>query len=388
MSARVAWRDGSGRAEVSQCGGGTGALALRVVRVACATLALTCAALAQAEESRAPGDTQAPAVHPEKPSPWIFTPVFTSNPKLGTTAGATAGYLKFFDHASRPSIFAVTGQYSSTGSIVAGAFARTSFGADHHRLNAAITYGNIKNDYDDYLGTGLPLRNNAGLSSFIGRYLYRVHGNWFVGVQAIYQNFTIAGDTAMDDLLLDILGVVPYKSGGIGVVGYYDSRNSDFAPTEGSVVSLNNLAYSEALGGVQDFDVYRADFRHYRSFGNGNVLAFRQLNHLTHDAPTPNLAPVQLRGYKVGQYTGRFMSQVESEARLSLATRWTATLFAGLGCTYGSAKSCSERSNLFPMAGVGVQYVLKPEFGIVLNLEYAQGKSGNNGIILKTGYSF
>ena len=40
------------------------------------------------------------------------------------------------------------------------------------------------------------------------------------------------------------------------------------------------------------------------------------------------------------------------------------------------------------MAGGGVQYVLKPQIGIVLNLEYAQGKNGSNGLILRTGYTF
>ena len=74
--------------------------------------------------------------------------------KLGTTLGASGGYLHFFDRESRPSMFAVTAQYSSTDSIVAGAFARTSFDADHQRLNVALTYGSIKNDYNDYLGTG------------------------------------------------------------------------------------------------------------------------------------------------------------------------------------------------------------------------------------------
>ena len=326
---------------------------------------------------------------PESTLGWPLTaPVFTSNPKLGTTLGATGGYIHFFDRESRPSIFAVTGQYSNTDSIVGGAFARTSFDADRQRLNVALTYGNIKNDYDDFLGTGVPLRNNAELKSVIARYLYRVHGDWFVGVQGIYQNFAIAGDTAFDDLFLDVLGIAPYKSGGLGLVGYYDSRDNDFKPSEGWVVSLNNLAYRESLGGAQDFDIYRVDFRHYVSHGEGNVFAFRQLNHLTHDAPTQNRAPVQLRGYKVGQYTGPYMSQVEVEERFALAQRWTATAFAGVGCTYGQGKNCSDRENLFPMVGAGVQYILKPAVGIVLNLEYAQGKSGNNGVILRTGYAF
>ncbi|MEC5387315.1 hypothetical protein VVD49_16415 [Uliginosibacterium sp. H3] len=331
---------------------------------------------------------QESAPAPEKPSPWLLAPVFTSNPKLGTTLGATAGYLTRFDEKSRPSMFATTLQYSSTDSIVAGAFARTSYDEDRQRLNIGMTYGNIKNDYTDYLGTGVPLKNNAELRSGILRYLYRVSGDWFIGVQGIYQNFTIAGATAFDEQVLDVLGVAPYKSGGLGVVGYYDSRDNDFKPSRGWVVSLNNLAYREALGGANNFDVYRADFRHYIPHGDGNVFALRQLNHLTSDAPTQNLAPVQLRGYKTGQYTGKYVSQFEGEERFKLAQRWTATLFAALSCTYGNGKSCSDNSNLFPMAGAGVQYILKPEVGIVLNLEYAQGKAGNSGVILKTGYTF
>lgn len=361
-------------------------LILRVVGASCIALALSCqCAIAQTDESPAQPVT-VPVAPTKKKSPWIITPVLTSNPKLGTSAGGTAGYLHFFDTESRPSMFAASVQYSNTKSIVGGVFARTSFDEDRQRLNAALAFGNIKNDYDDYLGTGVPLRNEAELKSFIGRYLYRVHGNWFLGAQGVYQNFAIAGDTAFDDLLLDILGVAPYKAGGLGVVGYYDSRDNEFKPTQGWVMSLNNLAYRESLGGAQDFDIYRVDFRHYVPHGNGNVFAFRQLNHLTHDATTQNLAPVQLRGYKVGQYTGEYMSHIEGEERLKLADRWTATVFAGVGCIYGNGRTCSD--NVFPMAGAGVQYIFKPEVGIVLNLEYAQGKSGSYGIILKTGYAF
>lgn len=41
-------------------------------------------------------------------------------------------------------------QYTSTESIIAAVFARTSFAADHHRITALAVLGNVKNDYDDY----------------------------------------------------------------------------------------------------------------------------------------------------------------------------------------------------------------------------------------------
>jgi hypothetical protein len=118
------------------------------------------------------------------------------------------------------------------------------------------------------------------------------------------------------------------------------------------------------------------------------VLAFRQLNHFTDDAPTQVNAAVQLRSYKIGQYNGEYMSQIEVEERYWLAEKWTASLFLGIACTYGGSRSCSDSANLYPAGGVGVQYVLKPKEGIVLNLEYAQGKDDNYGSYLKMGYAY
>ena len=350
--------------------------------------ALGLAAFAFAEGPSSPLEGEQDPNGEKKSSPWLLAPVLSSNPKLGTALGAIVGYIHKFDPESRPSVFAASGQYTSTDSMVAGVFGRASFERDRQRLNAGVVFGNIRNDYDDYLGTGVPLKTNAGLRSFIARYLHRVIGDWFIGAQGIYQNFTIAGETHFDDDFLGILGIAPYKSGGLGLVGYHDSRDNDFHPTRGWTASVSNLAYRQALGGEANFDIYRIDYRGYFSHGAGNVVAVRQLNHLTRDAPTQNLAPIQLRGYKTGQYSGKYMSQIEGEERLRIAERWTATIFGGLGCTYGQGKRCSNSANVFPMVGAGVQYVLKPELGIVLNLEYAHGKDDNRGVILKTGYTF
>ena len=351
---------------------------------------MTCSgALAQTGEVKdvAPSGEEDALTRLEK-SPWLLAPVFQSNPKLGTSLGALAGYVHYFDQKSRPSIFALMGQYSSTGSIVAGVQARASFDEDRQRVIAGMVYGNVKNDYDDYLGTGVPLRNDATLKSFIARYTYRVTGNWFIGAQGIYQNFAIAGQTEFDDQVLDILGIQPFKSAGAGLVVQNDSRDSENMPTRGWLLNLNNMAFRESLGGDGDYDVYRADFRFFFPHGNRNVLALRQLNHLTSDAPAAARAPVQLRGYKIGQFTGTYMSSFEVEERYRFAEKWTATLFAGVACLYGDGTKCSDSENVFPAAGAGVQYILKPKEGIVLNLEYAQGKDNNYGFYLKMGYGF
>src|SRR6476469_3419058 len=94
---------------------------------------------------------EAPAEEPkEAPSPWLLLPTFSNNPKLGTSLGALAGYVRKFDPQSQVSIFGVSAQYTSTDSATAVVFARTSFDADRHRLIAIAIGGLIKNDYDDF----------------------------------------------------------------------------------------------------------------------------------------------------------------------------------------------------------------------------------------------
>jgi hypothetical protein len=74
------------------------------------------------------------------------------------------------------------------------------------------------------------------------------------------------------------------------------------------------------------------------------------------------------------------MSSIEAEERHRFAERWTATFFAGVACLYGANRSgCSDSANLFPSAGAGVQYILKPAQGIVANLEFAVGKRTATG---------
>jgi hypothetical protein len=356
--------------------------------VAAAAIAFTCSFAHAQQPAAGEAATEDDALTKLEKSPWLLAPVFQSNPKLGTSLGALAGYIHYFDEKSRPSIFAAMGQYTSTESIIAGLQARTSWDEDRQRVIAGMIYGYIKNDYADYLGTGVPLQSNSEVKGMIARYTHRVRGDWFLGVQGLYQNFQIGGETAFDQMVLETLGVAPYKSGGLGLVGQYDSRDNENSPTRGWLATLSNMAYREGLGGESDFDVIRADFRYFMPHGKGHVLAFRQLNHFTYDAPTQVKAAVQLRGYKVGQYNSDYMSHIEVEERYRISPKFTATLFLGVACVYGGGRSCSDSANIYPNGGFGVQYVLKPKEGIVMSLEYAQGKDENNGVLLKMGYAY
>jgi hypothetical protein len=364
------------------------------MRLGCA-LAITAVAAARASAQtgtrgaavEAAAESKANSENGEE-SPWLLVPIFSSSPKLGVSVGALAGYLHYFDEKSQVSTFGLNGQYTSTGSIVATAFGKASFDEDRQRLLALLAAGNIKNDYSNYLGTGQPLQTEDELRAFVTRYLHRVTGDWFAGVQAIYTNYYLAGQNAFDEQVLDTLGLQGFTSGGVGVNLYHDSRDNENSPTSGWFLNANNVAYRDWIAGSEDFDVYRVDFRGFLGHGEGNVLAARQFNQFTAGAPPAALAPVQLRGYTMGEFLGKNMSSLEVEERLRIAERWTSTFFLGIAALYGNGQTVTESKNLFPGYGLGVQYMIKQKEKIILNLEFAGGKDGNYGIYMKIGYGF
>ena len=81
-----------------------------------------------------------------------------------------------------------------------------------------------------------------------------------------------------------------------------------------------------------NFSVYRLDYRQFWSHGEGHVLAVRQSNQWTQDAPLGANAPVQLRGYTVGEYLGKSLSSDQrSRSAIGLPERRPPRVFGGLG---------------------------------------------------------
>jgi hypothetical protein len=352
--------------------------------IACAALALlSTAAAAQAVDSAVAADAKLAK------SPWMAMPTVSSNPKLGTSVGALGAYVFKFDPKSRTSLIGLTASYTSTQSYIGSAFARLSWDEDHQRLIVIGAFGHVNNDYNDYLGTGQPLKTTGELKALASRYLYRVAGDWFLGGQISAANFQVFGGSPEDDNILEQLGIKGFKNAGAGLVAQHDSRDSDDSPTSGWYLNANNVWYGDWFSGDTAYSAIRVDGRAYFGHGAGHVFAVRQNNWFTFDAPASAEASVILRGYKQGQYLGQYMSSIEVEERFKLARLWGATVFTGAAYLYGTgATGAQDENTWYPMYGLGVNFLLKPEARMVANLEYAHGNAGNYGIYLKLGYAY
>jgi hypothetical protein len=324
----------------------------------------------------------------EKEPPWLVMPTFSSDPKVGTSFGFLGGYLHKFDASSTSSMFGAAASYSNTDSTVGGLFARTYWDADSKRLTAFAGGGKINNDYSDFLGSSLPASTTDNMKAFFTRYLQQVRPGWFVGVQGVYTNYLIVGDNFLTEEILKLLGLTGFDSGALGLVAKFDDRDNQNAPSRGRSFTAHNFAYREGLGGEENFDTLNIEYKQYWAHSQGDVLALRANGRWTSDAPASGYSSVNLRGYTRGQYLAPHSITLEVEERLLVKGRFGVNIFAGVTCLYGGTKDCGSKSNYFPSAGLGVQYMLKESENMVLTLDYAKGKQDSSGFYMRFGQAF
>lgn len=323
----------------------------------------------------------------EKESPWILAPTVSSDPKLGTTIGGIAGYLYKFDEESTTSMFATKATYSSTDSWVVGGFGQIFFDKDNQRITAGVFGGEVRNDYQDFLGSGISAQTTDILRVFLTRYTHRVKGDWYAGAQFISSNYTIGADGFFADFL-QLIGLTGFDSNGLGFVVAYDSRDNVRNATSGSLFNLNNIAYRESLGGDEDFDVYNMKYSQYISHGNLSVLAWEVNGRWTNDAPLGGYSSVDLRGYVRGNYLAPNSTLAQLDDRIMFTRSWGMSVFGGVSCLYDSLADCNDSENLYPAIGAGGIYVLREEAGIVLRAELAKGKSDERVFYFTMGQPF
>ena len=277
--------------------------------------------------------------------------------------------------------------YSTTDSWTAGGFGQMFFDKDNQKMMVGMFGGKIRNDYQDFLGSGVSAQTTDDLQVFFTRYSYRIKGDWYAGIQFISTNYVIGADGLFADFL-QLIGLTGFDSNGLGLVAEYDSRDNVRNPTSGSLFDLNNVAYREGLGGDEDFDVYNMKYSQYVSHGNQNVLAWEVKGRWTSDAPIGGYSSVDLRGYIRGNYLAPNATLAQLDERIMFTRSWGMSVFGGVSCLYDSLSDCNDSENLYPAIGAGAIYVLKEEAGIVLRAEIAKGKSDERAFYLTMGQPF
>jgi outer membrane protein assembly factor BamA len=333
---------------------------------------------------------QAPqALSKEEESPWLVTPLLSIDPKLGASVGVLGGYIYKIDPKSESSITALSLNYSNSNSLTGGLFSRNYIDENQHKVLAGIFFGEINNSYDNFLGSGLPGETKDIVLGTGIRYMTKVYDQWYIGPQVFGIQYDIQADDAQTINIINNANLEGITQIALGGVVEFDSRNNPNSPTEGMQVAFNYNKFSTALGSDDNAEVFYTNIKFFTTSESQHTFAMRLKGRKAADNPPEAMnSSVDLRGYVRGENLEPIFVSLEVEERFFLHQKWRMTLFTGLGCLTDDISNCGESEKLYPMAGLGVLYVLKVEDQLVLRFDLAAGKDERYGIYLKFGQSF
>jgi outer membrane protein assembly factor BamA len=167
-----------------------------------------------------------------------------------------------------------------------------------------------------------------------------------------------------------------------GLLGEYDTRNSDYWPDHGSLVQLKASFFSTTSGESGTFQRYTGAWSWYHGLRGPRLVLVTNLNACgaPGDAPFYGLCSLgagrfALRGYTQGRYRDHYATVVQGEVRYHTSGRLGGTLFGGFA---GVAPEFSDilDARMLPAGGVGLRYQLTRNYPMHLRLDYAWGNDG------------
>lgn len=191
-------------------------------------------------------------------------------------------------------------------------------------------------------------------------------------------------------------GEVPGSSGGTasgaGVVVAWDTRDNVMAPASGRYHSVSVTIMGDPFGGDFRFTRYRLDARRYLPVVGRQVLAVQGVVRSTSgDVPfhlLPRLGGQDvLRGTLEGRYRDRQMVAAQAEYRVHVWRRIGAAGFVGAGQVAPRLADLALDA-LHPSIGAGVRFLLDPQEGTNLRVDFGYGRDQATGLYITIGEAF
>ncbi len=195
----------------------------------------------------------------------------------------------------------------------------------------------------------------------------------------------------------DIRGAGGSRSLGLEAAALYDTRNSLLNAQTGSYFETTYGIYREGFGGTSDYELLRADARHFFQLGGSeryrDVLGLQGIGYFaTGDAPLVELAQLGsgeiMRGYYEGRYSDRNYLAAQAEYRLNIKN--SAFGFVGFASAGAVAPQIGSfnLNNLRTAAGAGIRFMVDPIERLNLRADVAFTGEGDFNFYIQIGEAF
>jgi outer membrane protein assembly factor BamA len=324
---------------------------------------------AQGMKSEAPSNTT------EK-TRFAVVPIPNYNEASGFGLGAIASLFYPVDRedavspASSTTLFAF---YASNKTAVLGLAQKFHLKEDTYRVSLALAAASINYQFYDEWITGDFIDYNASSGFLLMKGSRRILPGLFLGLK---YRFTRSRTT------LDIPGDYdpPLETySGLGPILSFDSRDSVFYPSSGSLFEFESLFNHEALGSESNYAIFEMKANLYRRLGPNGVLALRLAARIgAGDVPFNDqtiLVGTDLRGYSSGRYRADQKYCLQGEYRWFFRPRFGGVIFAGFGYVVDRPSQIRLEDTL-PSAGAGLRFRAIPDMGVNVGVDVGFGKEG------------
>ena len=335
----------------------------------------------------------------------VLVPVPLASPELGIGGGLGAVWRYAPSGEADPAMTSLSLGWTSEGTWGGGISQSLSFDADRFRVTGLAGYGKARFDYYGIggeagaLGRSIELREktatawlDAQARAFDKGLLSHVHA----GVRLRYTRMRAReiGDSDPATPRATYLPTALERRSEVAAIGpafTFDTRNDDFAPRKGVLVTGSWLFGADFLG--SDFEHRKLELLStgYFPVGERTVLAVRKTAcAVKGDAPYYDLCMFgrngDLRGYAVGRYRdgASWALQFEVRHELGVSTmpgwvppgRLAIVSFVGVGGTARSSGAIWKDSHVLGSGGLGLRYRPERFDRGMLRLDTAWGANG------------
>ncbi|MBT8341817.1 MAG: BamA/TamA family outer membrane protein [Desulfatitalea sp.] len=316
---------------------------------------------------------------------FLVVPIPVSNPTLGvglTLAGIYLHPTKTAAAGSPTSTSGVGVMATSNESYLVGVFHDGYYFNDFMRLRLAGGYGELHLKYYG-MGNDSPLQDNplafnAKSTLVTPRLLFELPvDNLYIGLD--YRYIGIENFLDASDLTIDLPEFSFYTgSAGFGLVGVYDSRDSNIWPAAGSWLEVTVANYGGHFFGDYHYNKGGIKFTQYHHMTDQVVFVYRlDGQFLDGEPPFWDLAQINLRGFPFGRYIDKKSVTAQAEIRWQMFNKWIITAFSGGGRVADSLNDI-DSSPTHWAGGAGVRYNIGGDhhLNVGIDVTYADDQAG------------
>jgi len=328
---------------------------------------------------------------------FVLVPIPVSNPTVGTGLLGVAMYL----HPKPQGAEEVPNDTSGIGALYTnndtwfvGGFHNASWDNDRYRFMGAIGKGRL---VLRYYGTGSDVPADAtgieyimNISLASAQLQTRLPGteDWFAGFRYVYMESENVFDLSNIFPNLPPTEInIPLRSGGLGLLLTYDSRNDNYYPTRGQYLQLGVTDFNENWGGDLNFRKSTNSYSYYYPFTDKTVLALRaRLETSSDTTPFFYLSTLDMRGFSRSRYMAKFTLSTHAELRHKFTNRWGMIAFMETGW-FADQFSDLSHSRTILSYGAGLRWQATKDKPLNLGLDAAIS-TDERAILIQIGEKF